>query len=232
MERIDDLNDKGLKILQNDELFCFGTDAILLASFISLKKGDQALDLCTGSGIIPILLCTREQVHITGVELQTALADLARRSVEMNEIENVRIINGDIRTLSLREMDVVSVNPPYEKEGGIPPKNESERIARFEIRCTLDDVITAAAKALKPKGRFYMIHKTSRMAEAFSLMHEKKIEPKRLRMIKSFADSVPNLFLCEGVKNAAVGLKTERDLVVLTDEKVYTSEVKKIYHIE
>lgn len=236
-ERIDDLQYKGLKIIQNPKGFCFGTDAILLSSFVEVRKNEKVVDFCTGSGIIPVLLSARGIAkHIWGIEIQENMADMAIRSVELNGLQSkITIVQGDIRSafsLIGGVYDVVTVNPPYEKKGsGLSSINESERIARHEVLCRLDEIVMNASKILKTGGRFYIIHRIQRLIELIETMLSCKIEPKRLRLIHPAYDKAPNYILMEGRKNSGKGLVVEKPLFVYDKNKEYTQEVKEIYHL-
>ena len=183
-ERLDDLKRNGLFIIQDPERFCFGMDAVLLSGFAAEHSSSvtgRALDLCTGNGIIPLLISAKTGVsHITGMEIQKDVADMARRSVEMNSLgDKIRIINCDIKEAALytdaASFDMVTVNPPYFKAGhGIVNPSDTKMISRHEIACTLKDVLTVSAAALKDGGHFYMVHKPQRLAD---IIFEMQIEP-------------------------------------------------------
>ena len=236
-ERLDELNYKGLKIIQNPDMFCFGTDAVILSWFITLKKWDTVVDFCTGTGIIPILLSGREMAKsIVGIEIQHDMAKMAIRSIELNGLSGiVKIITGDIMhadDIIKKSVDVVTVNPPYEKaNSGIEPKNACHTVARFEKKCTLCGIIDNAVNILKPKGRFYMIHRTNRLSEAITLLSNSGIEAKKLQFIQSKADKAPSHFLIEGIKGAASGVVVEPSLVVYKEDGEYTDKLKQIYHL-
>lgn len=236
-ERIDDLQYKGLRIIQNPQVFCFGTDAVLLSSFVQIKKNEKVADFCTGTGIIPILLSGRGQAnHITGIEIQQEMADMAQRSVALNGLQDViTIIAGDIRSaysLIGGVFDVVTVNPPYEKAGnGALSRTEGERIARHEVLCNLEDIAFNASKVLKTGGRLYMIHRTSRLTELMLTMTLHQLEPKRLRFVYPNVHEVSRYILMECKKNANRGLIIEKPLVIYDENKEYTPELKEIYHL-
>ena len=171
-ERVDDLHREGHHIIQDPKRVCFGVDAVILAGFSKVKKGEKVLDLGTGTGIIPILLAAKTKgEHFTGLEIQPESAEMANRSVLMNELEEkVEIKEGDIKEAGAifggSTFDVVTSNPPYMNEGGgLVNPFEAKAIARHEILCSLEDVVAAAAKCLKPQGRFYMIHRPHRLTD-------------------------------------------------------------------
>lgn len=235
-EKIEDLQN-GFSIIQNPEFFSFGTDAILLASFANIFEGERIIEFCTGCGIIPILLCAKtNDVHITGIEIQKQIANIATRSVELNSLENrVSIVHGDIK--KIREIaqygaDAVIVNPPYEKAGaGKQNASEFVNIAKREIMCTLEDVISSAAKILRTGGRLYLIYRAERFAELMEGMRKYKLEPKRIRMVTQQQGKAPNFVLVEGRKGAREGVEFLPSLVVYEKDNTYTKELKKIYNI-
>jgi len=236
-DRIEDLQN-GYVILQNEKYFSFGTDAVLLASFADIKAGERVVDFCTGSGIIPILLAAKNMgAHITGIEIQRELASLASASIKTNELrESVDIIEGDIKDVLdyvKHGVDVVVVNPPYEKQGsGKQNANAFVNIAKREIMCTLCDVVSSAAKVLRAGGRFYIIYRTQRFAELMECLRQKKIEPKRIRLVAQRQGEAPNFALVEARAGANEGLEFLPTLYVYEKDGTYTQELKRIYHIE
>lgn len=236
-DRIEDLQN-GYSILQNDDYFSFGTDAVLLSHFADIRKGERVVDFCTGCGIIPILLTANNTgARITGIEIQEGLCDLAARSIEMNEIDCVDIVHADIKDVQSHVeygVDAVVVNPPYEKaDAGKHNDNESINIAKREVMCTLDDVVSAAAKILRTGGRLYMIHRTERLPELMATLTMKRIEPKRIRLVAQRQGSAPNFVLVEARKGARQGAEVLPTLYVYKDSSSeYTDELKRIYHIE
>lgn len=236
MERIDDLQLKGLSIIQDPELFCFGTDAVLLADFVRLKKNARVADLGTGTGIIPLLLYgRREDISVQALELQEPLCDLARRSVERNGLAaRIKIIHGDIkeaRGLLTGDFDAVVSNPPYEKENaGIGSKTQSHRLARFEVAVTFPQLCISARALLRSGGRFYCIHRASRVAELLAVLRESRLEPKELRFIHSFADRPAAQVLISAVKDGNEGIEVLPPLIVYGRDGSETEEIRKIYH--
>lgn len=235
-EQLVDLERNGYKIIQNRERFCFGMDAVLLTGFANVRKGERVLDLGTGTGIIPILLEAKTQGEdFCALEIQKESADMARRSVIYNNLqEKIQIVDGDIKEASkifgAATFDVVTTNPPYMTENhGVKNPEEPKAIARHEIKCNLEDVIREVAKVLKPRGRFYMVHRPRRLTEIIALMKEYKIEPKRIRMIHPFADKDANMLLIEGVRGGKSMMVVEPPLIVYEKPGVYTSEIHKIY---
>lgn len=237
-ERIDDLQRNGLRIIQNKEKFCFGIDAVLLSDFAEVKRNEKMLDIGTGTGIIPILLTAKtEGMHFTGLEIQKESADMADRSVRMNNLsDKVKIVAGDINDalnyFERESFNVITSNPPYMIESaGEGNEDEPKTIARHEVKCTLDDVIREGSKLLKVSGRFYMVHRPFRLVEIFETFRKYKLEPKRMRMVHPFADKEPNMVLIEAIKGAKPRLKVEKPLIVYERPSEYTEEIYKIYNM-
>lgn len=235
-ERIDDLQRDGLRIIQSSDKFCFGIDAVLLSDFVNVKKGEKVLDIGTGTGIIPILLTSKTNGEsFTGIEIQGESAEMASRSVAMNELENkVQIVTGDINdSLSFFEresFEVVTSNPPYMIEtAGVSNENEPKTIARHEVKCTLDDVIREGSRLLKMNGRFYMVHRPFRLVEIFATFRKYGLEPKRMRMVHPYIDKEPNMVLIEALKGGKPRITVERPLIVYKEAGVYTEEIHRIY---
>ena len=237
-ERIDDLEYKGLKIIQNKEGFCFGIDSVLLSDFAkNIKKGSKVLDLGTGTGIIPILLCGKTELKkIVGVEIQEEVSNMAKRSIKLNNLENrFEIINENILNLNNiyknQTFDVVVTNPPYKKNGtGIINEDEKKIISRHEITAKLEDFIKIAKDLLKDKGEFYMVHRPERLVDILSILREYKIEPKELRFVYSNINKEPKLVLIKGVKNSKAFLKIDKNLYIYDEKGNYTKEILKIYN--
>lgn len=238
-ERLDDLQIKGYKIIQSPGRFCFGMDAVLLSSYVTVKQHETALDLGTGTGILPILMEAKcNGKHYTGLEIQTESADMARRSVCYNGLEDqIDIVTGDIKVASeifgAASYDVVTTNPPYMiGEHGLKNDNEALYIARHEALCTLDDILRESAKILKPKGRFYMVHRPFRLPEILSKMSAYRIEPKRMRLVHPYIDKEPNMVLIEGLRGGNPRMKVEPPLIVYEKDGSYTEELLRIYGLE
>lgn len=238
-ERLDDLQIRGYRIIQDPGRFCFGMDAVLLSSFARVRPGEQALDLGTGTGIIPILLEAKNRgAGYTGLEIQEESADMARRSVRYNHLEDkIRIVTGDIREAAdlfgAASFHVVTVNPPYMiGSHGLKNQNESKYIARHEVLCTLEDVLSQSARLLKPKGHFYMVHRPFRLAEILAGMSRHRLEPKRMRLVYPYVDKEPNMVLVEGVKDANPRMTVEPPLIVYEKDGSYTGELLKLYGLD
>lgn len=235
-ERIDDLQRNGYRIIQDENRFCFGMDAVLLSGFARVKKGDRVLDLGTGTGIIPILLEAKTQGgHFTGLEIQPDSADMARRSVALNGLqEKIDIVTGDIKEAAdlfgASSFDVVTTNPPYMiGQHGIANPDEAKAIARHEVLCTLDDILRESARLLKPGGHFFMVHRPFRLAEIICGMREYGIEPKRMKMVHPFIDKEPNMVLIEGTRGGKPRMTVEKPLIVYKEPGVYTDEIYDVY---
>lgn len=235
-ERIDDLQRKGYKIIQNTEKFCFGMDAVLLSSFAFVKAGEKVLDMGTGTGIIPILLEAKtEGEHFTGLEIQPESAEMAGRSVALNNLnEKIDIVEGDIKEASnifgKNIFNVVTVNPPYMNDlHGIKNPDMPKAIARHEVLCTLEDVVREASYVLKQNGRLYMVHRPHRLVEIIQAMKNYKLEPKRIRFVHPYEDKEANMVLIEALKGGKSMVKVEKPLVVYKDVNVYTDELLEMY---
>lgn len=235
-ERLDELNRNGYYIIQDPGRFCFGMDAVLLSGFARVKPGEKALDLGTGTGIIPILLEAKTKgEHFTGLEIQPESADMAARSVAYNHLEEkVDIVTGDIKEASqifgASSFDVVTTNPPYMiGQHGLVNEGDAKAIARHEILCDLDDILRESARILPPGGRFYMVHRPFRLAEIFSKMVAYRIEPKRMQMVYPFVDKEPNMVLIEGLRDGKSRLTVEKPLIVFEKPGVYTKDITEIY---
>lgn len=235
-ERIDDLQRNGYRIIQNKNCFCFGMDAVLLSSFAKAEAGEQVLDLGTGNGVIPILMQAKNpESYFTGLEIQEMSANLAKRSVELNDIgEFVKIVQGDIKEASAifggASFHVVTTNPPYMNENhGIVNPDNAKAIARHELLCTLEDVVREASKCLKMRGRFYMVHRPQRLVEIFDTMTRHHLEPKRIRMVYPYAHKEANMVLIEAVKGGRTLLKVEEPLIVYNEDGSYTEKLLEMY---
>ena len=236
MERIDDLQYKGLKIIQDTECFCFGIDSILLTEFAKdMKKNKKIADLGTGTGILPILLSKKvEASKIIGIEIQKNVSEMAKRSVELNKLDNIiEIINEDICYFKDNNFDYVITNPPYKKEGtGLVSQNSNHIISRHETTVTLDKWIKVASNLLKDKGSMYMVHRPERLNEILESLKKYKLEPKRLRFVYPNINKDANLILIKAVKNAKSFLKVEKPLIIYEENGSYTEEILNIYKEE
>ena len=227
-ERVDDLQN-GYHMIQDPEKFCFGMDAVLLSDFAKVKKNEVVLDMGTGTGIIPVLLRAKtEGKHFTGLEIQAECAEMASRSVEYNGLESeITIIQGDIKEAAAifgaASFHVVTCNPPYMIGAhGFQNPHVPKAIARHEVLCTLEDVVSQAAKVLKGSGRFYMVHRPFRLAEIMGVLMKYKLEPKRMQLVYPFVDREPNMVLIEAVKGGNSRIQVEKPLIVYEKPGIYT----------
>lgn len=235
-ERIDELQRNGYHIIQNPERFCFGMDAVLLSGFARAKKQERCLDLGCGNGIIPILMEAKtEGKHFTGLEIQPESADMARRSVALNGLQDrIDIVEGDIKDASkifgASSFHVVTTNPPYmTAQHGLTNLYEAKTIARHEVLCNLEDIIRESARLLMPGGRFYIVHRPFRLAEIISLMVQYRMEPKRMRLVYPYVDREPNMVLIEGLRGGKSRMTVEKPLIVYKEPGKYTDEIYNVY---
>ena len=237
-ERIDDLEFNGFKIIQNEDGFCFGIDSVLLSDFAkNIRNNSKVLDLGTGTGILCILLSGKTNLkEIYGIELQAEVADMAKRSVELNSLQDkIKIINDNILSLESYfekgSFDAIVTNPPYKKiNTGLKNENEKKIISRHETTARLEDFIRISKEMLKDKGEFYMVHRPERLVDIIYLMRKYKIEPKQIRFVAPKPSKEPNLVLIKGVKNANEFLKFEKILYVYNEDGSYTNEILQIYN--
>ncbi len=237
-ERIDDLEFKGLKIIQNKDGFCFGIDSVLLSDFAkNIKKDSQVIDLGTGTGIINILLSEKTNASkFVGVEIQEEVANMAMRSVKLNNLENkIEIINENILNLEniykKNSFDVVVTNPPYKKiNSGLVNKNDKKIISRHEVTASLKGFIHIASYLLKDYGEFYIVHRPERLVDIFFSMREENLEPKKVRFVYPNKNKKANLVLIKGVKKGNSFLEFDENLFVYNEDGSYTDEILKIYN--
>lgn len=235
-ERLDDLQRNHFQIIQNPEKFCFGMDGVLLSGYAKAKSGDKVLDLGTGTGIVPILMAAKTQAgHLTGLEIQPESADMARRSVALNGLqERIDIVEGDIKEAShifgAAAYDVVTCNPPYMiGQHGLQNPEGPKAVARHEILCTFGDVVRETAKILRPGGKFYLVHRPFRLAEIMTALVSCKLEPKRMRLVYPFVDKEPNMVLLEASRGGNSRMTVDKPLIVYKKPGEYTSEIYDIY---
>lgn len=241
-ERIDDLEIKEMKIIQNKNGFCFGIDSVLLSDFAKeIKNGAKCVDLGTGTGILGILLCAKTNLsQIIGIEIQEEVAEMANRSIILNNLENKfkiininlkEIKNNKINYLEKNSFDYIITNPPYKKlNTGKINENEKKLISRHEITASLDDFIEVANYLLKDKGTIFMVHRPERLADILEKMRKEKIEPKEIKFVYPKVNEEPNLILIKGVKNAKPFLKINKPLYIYNEDGSYTDEILKIYN--
>lgn len=237
-ERIDELELNNLKIIQKIDGFCFGIDSVLLSDFArKIKNNSKVLDLGTGTGILGILLCAKTNLkQITGIEIQKDIADMATRSIQLNNLQGkFDILNCNIKDidklLKIDSYDAIVTNPPYKKpNSGKINENKTKLISRHEIEANLDDFIRISFKMLKDKGTLYMVHRAERIVDILSTMRKYKMEPKRIRFVYSNKNSESKLVLLEATKNAKPFVKIERPLYVYNENGDYTQELLQIYN--
>lgn len=239
-ERIDELGINNLKIIQNKDGFCFGIDSVLLSDFAkSIKRDSEVIDLGTGTGIISILLSAKTSVKkIIGVEIQKNVAEMAIKSIKMNNLaDKIEILNADIRNLveimNLNSYDAIVVNPPYIKNNtGLKNENKEKLISRHEVECTIEDIAKVSYKLLKDKGEIYMVHRPDRLIDIIQAFRKEKLEIKKMRLIYPKEGEAANLILIKAVKNGKPFLKIENPLYVYNKNGNYTQEIKEIYNKE
>lgn len=235
-ERIDDLMRDGLKLIQNTDIFCFGMDAVLLSTYARAGKKDRVLDMGTGNGIIPVLMQSKNPSSTySALEIQEGSAQLARRNVELNHLEDrISVVKGDIKEASTifgeASFNVVTSNPPYMNENhGIVNPDSAKAIARHELLCSLDDVIREASRCLKSKGKMYMVHRPNRLVDIFDTMRKYHLEPKRMRLVYPYVNKAANMVLIEAVKGGNSQLIVEEPLIVYKTDGTYTDALLKMY---
>lgn len=232
-EKIEPLGNS-LRIVVSED-HTFGTDAILLASFASIKRKDKACDMGTGCGIIPLIWCKGETKEITAIDIQPKAVEQLKKSIEMNSLEGrINPVNCDLRSLKgvldNGSYDLVTMNPPYKPVGtGIESISEAERIARHEVTCTVDDAVAAAAKLLKFGGRFCMCHRPERLCDIIVSMRQGGIEVKRIRFVTQKADAVPWLVLVEGKRGSKSSVTVEKNLVMFGSDGKPTDEFRAMF---
>lgn len=231
-ERLDYVNDK-LSLIQNTEGLTFGTDALLLAGYISGGYAD-GIELGSGTGIISMLLLTREKLaHTTAVEVQAEYADLTRRNAELNSLgDRLTAVCADIREYKhVGEVSLVYANPPYMKTtSGRANLEDKKNIARHEVYGTADDFVKCASRSLRWGGDFAAVYRCDRMMDLLCSMRESGIEPKRLTVIMADSVSAPTLFLVVGRRGGKCGLRVTRPLVIYADSshRAYTPDMNYI----
>lgn len=237
-EEINDLEYKGLKIIQNKKEFCFGIDSVLLSDFAkNIKEGSKVLDLGTGTGIISILLSVKSKLkEIIGIEIQEQVCELANRNIILNNLENkFKVVNEDINNLNNiienASIDVIVTNPPYKKDNtGLKNENEAKLISRHETKCTLENLLKVASNSLRNNGEIYMVHRPERLVDILFNLRKNNLEPKQVRFVHSKENKPPTLVLIKGVKNAKEFLKIEKPLIIYNEDGSYQEEILEIYN--
>jgi len=236
-ERIDELQRNGYVIIQNQNTFCFGMDAVLLAAFANVKAKEEVLDLGTGTGVIPLLMEARNKQakHFTGLEIQDVSVDMATRSVFANGLfDRIDIIKGDIKDVKNifggKKFDCITSNPPYMPNlSGLKNPQDTLAIARHEVLVTLDDVVSSASSLLNQGKRFYMVHRPQRLVTILDTLRKNRLEPKRLRLVHPYKDKEANMILVEAIKDGKEELRVMPPLIIYDEAGAYTKEVKEIY---
>lgn len=240
-ERIDEIGFGNLRLIQNPEDFCYGIDAVLLATFTEVRKGSRVIDLGTGTGVIPLILSHRtEAAEIVGVEIQREAYERGLRNILLNDLgDRIRMIHADVKLLVKEKLaarhsfDAVVTNPPYIKsDGGLKNKAASRAAARHETTAELDDFLGEAGLLLKDRGDFYMVHRPSRLVDISVSCRKHKLEPKELRLVSPNRDTAPNLLLIHCVKNGRPELKFLDPLYVYNGDGTYTPEILALYERE
>jgi tRNA1(Val) A37 N6-methylase TrmN6 len=236
-ERIDDLLTKDMKIIQSKEVFCFSLDAVLLARFASLPlKRGRVIDLCTGNGVIPLLLSTRTECPIDAVEIQERLYDMAKRNVVLNGLEErITVYHGDVKEaltyLRNGGYDALTCNPPYMPVvGGDKNKSSHVAIARHEILLTLEEMIRTSSQLVRSGGKVAYVHRAGRLADLITLMRKYKIEPKRVRFVHPKPGAEANMVLIEGIRDGKPDIKVLPPLIVYKENGEYCDEIYSIYY--
>ena len=237
-ERADDLQLNGLRLIQNPAWFCFGVDAVLLADYAAqtIKKDSRVLDLCSGNGIIPLLLSQKSQAaQITGLEIQTPVEEMAERSVRMNGLEHkITMICGDLKEAPERfgksSFQYITCNPPYKEAGsGLMNRTDTAALARHEILCSLEDIIRVSSIKLEPLGKLCIIHRPERLIDLICLMKRYGLEPKRLRFIHPYPNKTATMILAEGVRQGRPKLFLDPPLYIYERPGIYSKEIDQIY---
>ena len=239
-EKVEDLQFNNLKIIQNKKWFCFGMDSVILSDFAKeIKKDAKVLDLGTGTGIISILLCKKTNLkEIIGVEIQKEVYEMAKRSIQLNKLEDkFKIINEDLKNLSKKfpsnSFDAIVSNPPYKKDNtGLKNDNNTKLISRHEVMCNIDDIAKVSSYLLKTNSSLYIVHRPDRLVDIMEALKKYKLEPKNIRFIYPKINKEPNLVLIKATKCGKPFLKIERPLIVYNEDGTYTDEILKIYNKE
>jgi len=238
METINDLvGYDNLKIYQNDDWFKFSLESVLLPNFVSINPSTKSiLDLCTGNAPIPLILSTRTNAHITGVEIQKDIYDLACKTIKINQLDNqIKIINDDISNIKDKyesdSFDIITVNPPYFKTSEESIKNQDlhKTIARHEYKITLEDIIKISRKLLKNNARLAMVHRTERFFEIIKVLEQNNLTPKKIQFIHPKANTPSNLFMVEAVKNGKDGATFLSPLYIHNEDGTYRDEILEIF---
>lgn len=231
------LNYNNMKIYQDTDMFSFSLDSVLLANFVKINKSAKTiLDIGTGNAVIPLILSTKTSAHIVGVEIQSEVYALAKKSIEYNCLENqIEVINSDIKNyikdMDSDQFDVVTCNPPFFKIEENSNKNDSiyKTIARHEIYLTLEDVISVGKKILKNTGSLFLVHRANRLIDIISQLKQNNLEPKRIQFVFPKKDKEANMVLIEATKNGRPGIKIMPPIYAHLENGEYTQEIKRLF---
>ena len=234
------LNYKDLKIVQNTDWFKFSIDSVLLSNFVKITKNTtNIIDFCTGNAPIPLILSTKTRANITGVEIQKDVYNLAKKSIEINNLQDrIEILNMDVKDIAQKyesdSFDLITCNPPYFKlkESSIINDNDIKSVARHEIYINLDDIFKVARKILKNNGTIAIVHRTDRLIDIIDCMKKNNIEPKRLQLVYPKFNKESNIVLIEGAKNGKSSLKVLPPIYVHDEDENYLEEIKKMFEEE
>lgn len=224
-------------IMQDTDMFNFSLDSVLLPNFVTINKSTKnILDIGCGNAPIPLILSTKTDAHITGVEIQKEVYDLAVESVKINDLEDrITIINADInelyKELKTESFDIITCNPPFFKVKEDSNLNESEykTIARHEVKLNLEDIMKISRKLLKNNGTLGLVHRPERLIDIIELMRKYNIEPKKIRLVYPKKDKEANILLIEGTKNGKSGIKILHPLYSHDEDGSYTLEVQEFF---
>lgn len=245
-ERIDDLGINDLKIIQNKEYFCFGTDSVLLANFVKSENSNNViLDLCSGSGVIPIILSAKKKYKkIFGVELQSEMYDLFDRNIKINNLEdsiisinenvkNIKDIRKKITSIMKKDkIDIITCNPPYKEIGtGLTTNHDVKTIAKCEVMCNLEDIFITSSKLLGKGGKLYLVHKPERLSDLIYFGRKYNLEAKEIRFVYPKIDKKPSIVLISYRKDGGNETKVLEPLIEYNDDMSYTDEIYRIYGI-
>ncbi|MDU9419297.1 tRNA1(Val) (adenine(37)-N6)-methyltransferase [Staphylococcus lloydii] len=235
-ERLDYLMKEHLRIIQNDEVFSFSTDALLLGHFTEVRKNDSIMDLCSGNGVVPLLLSYKTKRQIDGIEIQHQLIDMANRSIAFNQLTaQIQMYEMDLKAVRTQfkpsQYSLVTCNPPYFKSNQLHQhQKNAHKIARHEIMCSLEDCCIAARHLLKQGGRLVMVHRAERLMDVLSNMRDSGIEPKKLYFVYSKKEKDAQTIVVEGRKGGNQGLAIQPPFYIYNEDGTYTSEMREVYY--
>lgn len=235
-ERLDYLMKEHLRIIQNDEVFSFSTDALLLGHFTEVRKNDTIMDLCSGNGVVPLLLSYKTKRQIDGIEIQHQLIDMANRSIAFNQLTaQIQMYEMDLKAVRTQfkpsQYSLVTCNPPYFKSNQLHQHQKSaHKIARHEIMCSLEDCCIATRHLLKQGGRLVMVHRAERLMDVLSNMRDSGIEPKKLYFVYSKKEKDAQTIVVEGRKGGNQGLAIQPPFYIYNEDGTYTPEMREVYY--